>query len=717
MNRTARLSALLLATLACASFTSSADAGSYTVYGGCGSWSPWNTAPANVAVYQVCPGFVARNSGGNFSSPSTAQGGWTFGAPAGTAITSLTLVGLFRGVNGWQAAGYSEGGGSPGGSYIFQNCPGPLCPGGFSTLGVYPIPSAASLWLRMRCGSASCPNQTLDGQISLSNVSVTLTDFVGPSVQITGGSLVDGAWHNGTQTVTADAGDNTGVKALRAYVDGQARSEQPRPSCNYGFAIPCPNGGGTIAVDSSGLSDGAHTLAVMAIDSGDNIATDQRSVYVDNTAPAKPQAESLASGGHWKPENRFDVRWSDPAQNAAPIASAVYRLCPVDRPDSTSCVAGTSSGIGISAIPDLRVPAPGDWTLKLWLADAAGNANPATAVTIPSVRFDPTPPTAAINPVDPNDPTRIDVVATDAISGVVSGEVEVQREGDTTWHTLPTSVTATGLTASLDDSELPDGAYHARARVVDAAGNERTTDAYTDGSAASLSLPLRIKTRLAVGKIKHVLARSSRHGHRRYRRILVGRPHARYGRTILLHGRLTTPGANPVASVGVEVWERVDLAGAAWTRIATVQTSRTGRFTYRALRGPSRLVQFRWGGTATIRPRRSTVDLLIRGSTTLRVNDHRVVNGDYVTFRGHVRGKPMPAQGKLVELQVYTRQRWRTFAQPRANATTGRWSYRYRFDTVRGRERFKFRARVRKEDGYPYELGTSHRVAVVVRGL
>jgi hypothetical protein len=108
--------------------------------------------------------------------------------------------------------------------------------------------------------------------------------------------------------------------------------------------------------------------------------------------------------------------------------------------------------------------------------------------------------------------------------------------------------------------------------------------------------------------------------------------------------------------------------------------------------------------------------MLVRGSTSLTVDRHRLFNGDDITFSGQVRGHPFPEQGKLVELQVYTRRKWRTFAQPRASAQTGRWSYQYRFEAIRGRETFRFRARLRKEQGYPYELGVSRQIKVVVRG-
>ena len=213
-------------------------------------------------------------------------------------------------------------------------------------------------------------------------------------------------------------------------------------------------------------------------------------------------------------------------------------------------------------------------------------------------------------------------------------------------------------------------------------------------------------------------ARGLRSGKARFRRVVVQRPRARYGRTIRLSGRLTTPGANPVAGAAVEVWERVALPDAPWTRVATVPTSRTGRFVFKALRGPSRLVQFRYYGTPTVRPRISTVELLIRGSSSLgrraiAASSTATRSSSVATFAG----RPLPPQGKLVELQVYTRRKWRTFAQPRADATTGRWSYRYRFESVRGNLRFKFRARVREETGYPYELGTSPRLSVLVRGV
>ena len=93
------------------------------------------------------------------------------------------------------------------------------------------------------------------------------------------------------------------------------------------------------------------------------------------------------------------------------------------------------------------------------------------------------------------------------------------------------------------------------------------------------------------------------------------------------------------------------------------------------------------------------------------------MNGEDIVLRGRVRGRPLPDVGKLVQLQAYSRGRWLTFATPRADARTGRWSYRYRFTATRGTVRYRFRARVPTESGYPYTVGASGSAYVVVRGL
>ena len=693
---------------------SAARAGTYTVFGTCGLWAPYNNSPAYVAVYPACPELVTRNVGAPSSpSPVSTEGGWVFYAPPGTSVASFTMSGGLAGLHGWQAAVI------PSASGPVENCPGSTCPGGTKSLnGVtwYPGYNSAAIFLRLRCGSSSCSRDSVYGYAGLTGSYVTLNDFSPPGVGITGGPIVSG-WQRGTSAVSYDAYDNSGIKIVRGYLDGQPRTERLR-DCNYNSSVPCPNGGGTLALDTTGLADGPHTLMVTTIDTADNSAADSRTIYSDNTPPASPGSLVLENGDGWRQTNSFSLHWSNPSQTASPIVAVAYTLCPATNAagDWKGCTNGARSGSDIKAIRDLQLPGSGAWKAWIYLVDAAGNASLGSAATVPALRFDPDPPSASLLPMSADDPTRVHIAASDATSDVESVSLEIRRDGTDTWTEIPVERDASGFSAALDDGALQQGVYHLRARAVDAAGNDRTVENFEDGQPAALALPVRLKTRLAVGRVKHVLAKSSRHGKKRYRRVLVDKPRSRYGRTVRLSGRLTTPGANPVAGMPVEVWEQVALSGSAWSQIAVVTTSRTGRFVFKALRGPSRLLQFRYHGTSTIRSRVSTVDLRVKAISSIRVGRHHVNNGESVAFHGRLKGQPLPPGGKLVELQVFTRGQWRTFAQPRADARSGLWAYRYRFEAISGRVTFRFRARVRKEATYPYDLGVSRQVRVAVRG-
>ena len=79
-------------------------------------------------------------------------------------------------------------------------------------------------------------------------------------------------------------------------------------------------------------------------------------------------------------------------------------------------------------------------------------------------------------------------------------------------------------------------------------------------------------------------------------------------------------------------------------------------------------------------------------------------------------GRPIPAAGKVLDLQAFYRGKWRTFATPRASSRSGSWSYRYRFGATRGRVLYKFRLKIRSESAYPYATGYSNVIKVVVTG-
>jgi hypothetical protein len=110
------------------------------------------------------------------------------------------------------------------------------------------------------------------------------------------------------------------------------------------------------------------------------------------------------------------------------------------------------------------------------------------------------------------------------------------------------------------------------------------------------------------------------------------------------------------------------------------------------------------------------VYLRVGARSTFHADRHSFVNGETARFTGRLRGDHIPAGGKLVELQVFLRGRFRTFATAHTD-DRGRWRYDYRFDGTRGRVKYRFRARVPREATYPFEAGSSRAVRVAVHGL
>jgi hypothetical protein len=376
-------------------------------------------------------------------------------------------------------------------------------------------------------------------------------------------------------------------------------------------------------------------------------------------------------------------------------------------------------GSGITALGSVHVSQPGDWMLSLWRQDAAGNASESLASVPVHLRYDPEPPRLAFERQALGDPTRISVRVTERYSGLAGGSIELRRQGTTTWNALSTRIEGGHMVARMDDSRLSAGVYQFRAFGRDRAGNESSTTSRVDGTPMLLRLPMRFATTLAAGfvRVKSVRKRVRRHG----RRVLVRRrvkklvPTAalRFGRRIRLSGRLTNADGQPIGGATVYVYSRsvVDpehLVGA-------LTTDSTGRFSYVTRASRSRVLRLLYAGTPLALPAQREARLRVPAGSTIRANRRRARNGQSVAFRGRVRTRPLPTTGKLVEIQAHFRGRWRTFSTVHSSSN-GRWGFRYRFGGTTGRVRYKFRALLPAEAGYPFEKGRSRAVAVTVRG-
>jgi hypothetical protein len=674
------------------------------------SWAAVSNHP-DLLAYAECPsggdgrrGLVARHALKAANAPAGAYAHMRFDAPAGTAVVGLRAsYRFFRSDSSWQV-GLSNG------RALLRGCPAghPPCDMG-SADEFIGIPASSTIYIETFCPSGCSLDSVNDparwyrrASASLYSATVRIQDDAPPTVSAVSGGLWSDGWKGGVQDIRFAAGDSAGVRSSAVLVDGTARLGS-NEACDYTRPAPCRNSSPAFQLDTTTIKpDGQHALAVEVVDAAGNPARVGRTVLIDNTAPVTPLDVQVAGGAGWRSTNDFDLGWRNPTEAAAPIAGAEFEICPAGT--TTCCVRGSRSGKGLSSIEDLKVPSAGEWDIKVWLRDEAGNHDPKTAAVL-KVGWDDAAPELHFTEPDPNDPTLLALSTRDAGSGVVRGSIEIKSVGSEAWRPLPSSVQGRRVLARLDDERLRDGRYELRGYGADAAGNERTTQALADGGKAELRLPLRIKTSLRAGVVRR--GRKTRFRSRAF---------IRYGTPVRVTGRLTARGGNPVQDTEVVVLSRIRADGAQYEPLATVKTSRTGRFSFRVPRGPSRVLQLRYGGTGTVRSATRMVSLLVRGRSTMRRDKRSYLNGEVMQLSGRLRGGRIPAEGKLVELQVRLRGSWRTFATTRADAK-GRWSYGYRFDGTRGRQTYRFRVRVPRESNYPYDTGTSRAIRVPVRGV
>jgi hypothetical protein len=547
----------------------------------------------------------------------------------------------------------------------------------------------------------------------------TVVDNTPPSISITSnGPLAQGEWVNGSQGVAYEASDNTGVKEALIWIGGAQRGENARP-CDYAQRIPCPIGAGQFSnIETQHLPEGTQEMHLTAEDAAGNGGESAPvTVRIDNTAPgAVPVA--IEGGEGWRNRDEFNLAWQNPPEpDRAPIVSALYKLC---RVGTQECVSASRAGASISGLDDLAVPAPGEWEARMWREDAASNQEPANASVPVRLRFDPEPPKLdGFEPASPEDPTRVSVQVTDPISGLGGGEIALSKVGSGTWQVLPTSVEGSHLVSMIDDAALPPSEYQLRATASDKAGNLASTESRLNGQPMRVTLPLRVITSLSAGILRrHTVTKTVRrtgkpHKARHATSAIETKATMGFGRRVRLAGRLVDRGGSPIAGAAVQIYSQPPEEAEALLTTAT--TGARGSFTYVTQAKTSASLRFVYRGTARNLPAESKAHLLVHGRSTLKVSRPRALNGQSVLFSGRVLGRPLPALGKLVELQVRLSREWSTFRTIRSTPD-GRWRIPYRFQRTCGLERFRFRARLPGEAHYPLEPGASPQVAVRVRG-
>ena len=541
----------------------------------------------------------------------------------------------------------------------------------------------------------------------------TVVDGIAPSVGVVQDSpFTRGEWVRGKQGFDYEASDNVGIKSASALISGGSRGSDSQ-SCDYSQRVPCPSGRGVIGLDTTEAPEGSQPLTVVAEDAAGNRAESGAvTVRIDNAAPGAVPVGVGGGGETWRNANDFDLAWTNASEgDRAPITVAHFRLC---RADGNDCINGDRTGAGVATIDNLAVPSPGEWELRLWREDAAGNQQSANASQPVKLRFDPEPPQLGFENPSAEDPTRVTVLVTDRISGAAGGGIEISRAGSGSWQVLSTNQEGDHLVTRIDDASLPPGDYELRATAHDQANNLGSTDRRLDGQPMRLKLPLRVATAMKAGVVeKRTVARKGKKKGKVRRGVLEPRAKVSFGRKVHLGGRLVNQAGHALSDANVSVYSRSK--GGDEQLVGTVSTDSSGRFSYAVEARASQTFRFVYPGTATILPVEGTATLLVKGTSTFTVKPKHVLNGHSVAFSGRVKGRPLPEAGKLLELQVRFASGWQTFRTVRTKAD-GTWSIPYLFDRTCGEPEFDFRAHLAAEAGWPLETGNSRTLTVRVKG-
>jgi hypothetical protein len=391
----------------------------------------------------------------------------------------------------------------------------------------------------------------------------------------------------------------------------------------------------------------------------------------DTSAPSLAVDGPALGGGWHRPGDAITLSASDNSgirnarAEAGGAVSGGARSCDATRTVPCSNVSGGT--LALPAAPD------GTQNVHIVAEDAAGNATAADR----TVLIDGTAPLARLERAHGR---VLRVHVEDAASGVAGGEISAGGRA------LPTTLKRGILRARLDRGRVSKA--DVRVRVRDNAGNE------------------------AAGAPPRITVGSARIG-RRVRRVRSSRLRLPFGRRAVLRGRMTLSDGTPVAGAPVRVVARVRRPGAPLRAVATVTTDRRGRFSAPVKRGPSRTVGLRFDGRGDILRAARGVGVRVPAASTIHASRRFLSGPGRVRFSGRMRtgGQRIPDRGLVVILQGREDGRWRTFADTRTNRR-GRWKAGYRFRGVPGS--YPVRARIRRQAGYPYELGYSRAVAVRV---
>jgi hypothetical protein len=184
------------------------------------------------------------------------------------------------------------------------------------------------------------------------------------------------------------------------------------------------------------------------------------------------------------------------------------------------------------------------------------------------------------------------------------------------------------------------------------------------------------------------------------------------GQGALLTGRLTDGAGNPVA--GAVLCTREAVGRGRLAAVGTVTTDANGRYRYRVSPGPNRRLEVGY------RYDRNQIEsgALFKSRLQPKLKlwpKRRTSNGKRIRMYGSIPGPRRGGRIVILQASALHSHSWLTFRKARTDAL-GNFTAHYRFTSTGTTTRYRFRALVPAQNGYPYEGGTSRTRKIKVIG-
>ena len=192
---------------------------------------------------------------------------------------------------------------------------------------------------------------------------------------------------------------------------------------------------------------------------------------------------------------------------------------------------------------------------------------------------------------------------------------------------------------------------------------------------------------------------------------------SRFGLRHAVRGRLTDEHGKGIGGARVELAATLLARGARATATGSARTRADGSYALTLPRSvSSRRLDVRYRSHVNdLTPAASaSLQLRVTAGVRLAIAPRVAHRGTTIRLRGRLLAGPVPARGKLLELQARTKgHRWVTFRTIRTKRS-GAFASRYRFRRG-GPVTYLLRARARAGSDYPFETGSSRALTVRVR--